>query len=112
MPLIPFLLLLLSLSLSLSLSLPLSASLAQLCRQCGLVDRKYHHGVAFCTNTASHPMRCLGRDLEGARKIAARTFAELQGLPLGPWARGTVLDNHTSSALVDAQVCYITSWLE
>ncbi len=64
--------------------------------------------MAFCTNAACHPMRAFNRDIEAARKIAARLFAELHGLPLGPWAKGTLLDGHPSSALVEAQICYST----
>lgn len=79
---------------------------SKLCRQCGLVDTKYRHGVAFCKNTDSHPMRAFNRDIEAARKIAARTFAELHGLDLGPWAKGSVLNGNTSTALVDAQDIY------
>ncbi len=76
--------------------------------ECGVEDTKYHHGVAFCTNTACHPMRAFNRDIIAAKKIAARTFAELRGLDLGPWTKDTILDGIPSSALVEAQICYIT----
>ena len=84
-----------------------SPCLSQLCRECGLAAQFYNHGVTYCNKSASHPMRALNRDCEASRKIAARFFAELQQLPLGPWAKGAVVGEQ-SSALVDAQICYVT----
>jgi hypothetical protein len=53
-------------------------------------------------------MQAFNRDVEAAIKIAARLFAELRGLDLGPWARDTILDDIPSSALVESQICYRT----
>jgi hypothetical protein len=87
-------------------SCPPFSIMPQCCRQCGCVETKYRHGVAFCNNTAVHAFQTKNRDVEAARKIACRLYAELKLMPLGPWARGNAPVILPSSALLDAQVRY------
>jgi hypothetical protein len=72
---------------------------SRLCLRCGRCAKFYKHGVTFCNQQEHHRME--NRDVVAAFKIGAKYLAKRAGKDLGPWARGSTVDDETHTVLLN-----------